>query len=218
MAATIVSDRQLTIFYTTPGEFTGDGTTSGTPFSLGVVPIAKGGTGATSNTGSGSNVLANTPMLVTPNIGVATGASLNLTGLTASTVVVTDASKNLASQATSGTGNIARVTSPTFVTPVLGAATATTPAAKNNTTSVATTAFVGKQFTATANGTGAAVTIVIAHGVSGITTASSVIVTANNAASAGFSYVTVDATNVNIVYGTAPASGTNNLLYSISIK
>jgi len=44
--------------------------------------------------------------------------------------------------ATSGSGNVARVTSPTFVTPALGAATAATPAADDNDTSVATTAYV----------------------------------------------------------------------------
>lgn len=217
MAKTTVANRQLTDFNVTAGEFTGDGEAA-TPFSLGVVPVTKGGTGAIANTGSGVNVLSTSPTLVTPVIGAATGVSLNLSGLTASNVVVTDASKNLASQATSGSGNIARVTSPTFVTPTLGAAVATTPTSKDNTTKVATTAFVAKQFTAVASGTGAAVTISIPHAVSGITTSSSVMVTANSIAASGFSYVTVDTTNVNIVYGTAPPSGTNNLMYSISIK
>jgi len=94
----------------------------------------------------------------------------------------------------------------------------TTPTAKDSTTKFATTAYVGKQFTATGSGTGSATSIVIAHGVSGVTTASSVIVTPNNAASAGISYVTIDATNVTIVYAVAPVTGTNNLAYSISIK
>lgn len=218
MAATKVGDRQLTDFYTAPGEFTGDGTTVNTAFSIGIVPVSKGGTGATANTGTGSNVLSTSPALVTPNIGVATASSLNITGLTASQAVLTDGSKNLVSVGATGSGNVVRATSPTLVTPALGAATATTPTAKDSSTKVATTAFVGKQFTITANGTGSATTISIAHGVSGVTTASSVIAIANNAASAGISYVTVDATNVNIFYATAPVSGTANLLYTISIK
>jgi hypothetical protein len=41
-----------------------------------------------------------------------------------------------------GTGGLARATSPTFVTPTLGAAVATTPDAPDNSTRVATTAFV----------------------------------------------------------------------------
>jgi hypothetical protein len=43
--------------------------------------------------------LFNTPTLVTPVIGAATGTSLQLSGLTASEIVITDASKNLASAA-----------------------------------------------------------------------------------------------------------------------
>ena len=42
----------------------------------GTLPVANGGTGATAATGTGNVVLANTPTLVTPNIGVATATSL----------------------------------------------------------------------------------------------------------------------------------------------
>lgn len=114
--------------------------------------------------------------------------------------------------ATSG-NTISLVTNPS-----IGAATATTATAKTNTTQVATTAFAAKQFTATGSGTGSATSITVAHGVSGVTNANSVIVSANNAAASGISYCTLDATNVTIVYAVAPASGTNNLAYSISIK
>lgn len=216
MAATIVADRQLTPFSVASGEFTGDG--FAVPFAIGIVPVSKGGTGATANTGTGNNVLATSPTLVTPILGSATGTDLTLSSLTASQVVLTDANKKLVSQAATGSGNIVRATSPTLVTPVLGAATATTPTAKDSSTRAATTAFVGKQFTATGSGTGSATTITIVHGVSGITAASSVVVTPNNAASAGINYVNIDATNVSIVYATAPVAGSNNLLYSISIK
>jgi len=50
----------------------------------GVVAILNGGSGSTIATGSGANVLATSPTLVTPNIGTATGTSFNLiTGLAA---------------------------------------------------------------------------------------------------------------------------------------
>lgn len=79
-----------------------------------------------SSTGTGDVVRATSPTLVTPNIGAANGASLQLSGLTASSAVATDASKNLVSVSNTGSGNNVLQTSPTLVTPVLGAATATT--------------------------------------------------------------------------------------------
>jgi len=42
----------------------------------GTLPIVDGGTGATAATGTGNVVLANTPTLITPNIGVATATSV----------------------------------------------------------------------------------------------------------------------------------------------
>jgi hypothetical protein len=51
---------------------------TGLPLSgaTGTLPVAKGGTGATAATGTGDVVLATSPTLVTPNIGVATATSL----------------------------------------------------------------------------------------------------------------------------------------------
>ncbi len=46
----------------------------------GVLPVANGGTGVTTSTGTGSTVLSNNANLVLPNIGAASGASLSLTG------------------------------------------------------------------------------------------------------------------------------------------
>jgi hypothetical protein len=46
----------------------------------GTLPVANGGTGVTTSTGSGANVLSTSPTLVTPNIGAATGTSVNLSG------------------------------------------------------------------------------------------------------------------------------------------
>lgn len=48
----------------------------------GTLPVARGGTGTTTSTGTGSVVLSASPTLVTPNIGVASGTSFNsITGL-----------------------------------------------------------------------------------------------------------------------------------------
>jgi uncharacterized cupin superfamily protein len=74
----------------------------------------------TDETGSGALVFANTPTLVTPVLGAATGTSLNLSGLTASSAVATDGSKNLVSVTNTGSGNNVLATSPTLVTPALG--------------------------------------------------------------------------------------------------
>ena len=57
--------------------------------------------------------------------GTVTAATLNSTTLTASQAVFTDASKNLVSVATNGTGSVVLTTSPTLVTPNIGFATAT---------------------------------------------------------------------------------------------
>lgn len=93
----------------------------------------------TDETGSGSLVFATSPTLVAPALGTPSSAVLtNATGLPVATGIsglgtgvatflATPTSANLASAVTNETGSGALVfaTSPTFVTPVLGAATAT---------------------------------------------------------------------------------------------
>ncbi len=77
------------------------------------------------NIGTGLNILQTSPTLITPNLGVASGTSLNLSSLTASYSVHTDASKNLVSVQNIGTGlNILQI-SPTLITPILGVASGT---------------------------------------------------------------------------------------------
>lgn len=99
---------------------------SGTAFGTGVPTwlltpsSANLATAVTDETGSGALVFANTPTLVTPVLGAATGTSLNLSGLTASSAVATDGSKNLVSVANTGSGSNVLATSPTLVTPNLG--------------------------------------------------------------------------------------------------
>lgn len=101
---------QVTLSTTVTGFLLGDGT--------GVTGIA--------STGSGNVVRATSPTLVTPTLGAALGTSLQLSGLTASSAVATDASKNLVSVTNTGSGNNVLQTSPTLITPALGVASATT--------------------------------------------------------------------------------------------
>jgi len=92
------------------------------------------------NTGTGSNVLATTPTLVTPILGTPTSVTLtNGTGLPISTGVsglgtgvatflATPSSANLVAAVTdeTGTGSLVFATSPTLVTPILGTPTSAT--------------------------------------------------------------------------------------------
>jgi hypothetical protein len=117
----------------------------------GTLPVANGGTGVTSSTGTGNVVLSNSPTLVTPALGtpsalVGTNITGTASGLTAGNVTtnanltgaVTSvgnatslgsfSSSDLASALTDETGSGANVfaTSPTLVTPILGTPTSAT--------------------------------------------------------------------------------------------
>jgi hypothetical protein len=79
-------------------------------------------TSATTGNITTANV-ASTKLQFNPSTGVFTTTGVNLTGLTASSAVATDASKNLVSVANTGTGSNVLATSPTLVTPILGTPT-----------------------------------------------------------------------------------------------
>jgi hypothetical protein len=105
-----------------------------------LLKVTKGGTGVSTSTGSGNNVLSTSPTLVTPILGTPTSATLtNATGLPISTGVsglgtnvaaflATPSSSNLAAALTDETGTGANVfaTSPSLVTPILGTPTSVT--------------------------------------------------------------------------------------------
>jgi hypothetical protein len=105
----------------------------------GTLPVANGGTGVTTSTGSGNTVLSTSPTLVTPILGTpqsgnfSTGTftwptfNQNTTGTAAglsATLAVTSGGTGVTTS--TGSGNNVLSTSPTLVTPVLG-----TPASGN---------------------------------------------------------------------------------------
>ena len=108
---------------------------TGLPLTTGVtgtLPVANGGTGVTTSTGTGNVVLSTSPTLVTPTLGVATATSVNGTTIPSSKtlVVTTDKLSALAATTSSelagvisdetGSGALVFATSPTLVTPALG--------------------------------------------------------------------------------------------------
>ncbi|GAA4905794.1 hypothetical protein [Mucilaginibacter defluvii] len=70
----------------------------------------------------------------------------------------------------------------------------------------------------TGSGSSAGNTIVIPHGLSGLSSNSSLSVTPRNSASQGIAYASVDATNVTVTFVSPPPAGTNNLLFDILLK
>jgi hypothetical protein len=105
---------------------------TGLPLTTGVtgtLPVANGGTGVTTSTGTGSVVLSTSPTLVTPALGTPSSATLtNATGLpidagTTGTLPVARGGTGVTTS--TGTGSVVLSNSPTFVTPTLGVASAT---------------------------------------------------------------------------------------------
>jgi hypothetical protein len=101
----------------------------------GTLPVANGGTGVTTSTGSGANVLATsptlaTPTLVTPILGTPTSGTLtSCTGLPLTTGVTGTllvANGGTGVTTSTGSGANALATSPTLVTPILGTPTSGT--------------------------------------------------------------------------------------------
>jgi hypothetical protein len=148
--------------------------TSGAVTLAGTLNVANGGTGVTTSTGSGSNVLSTSPTLVTPILGTPTSGSLvnctfptlnqNTTGTAAglsSTLAV--ASGGTGVTTSTGTGSVVLSNSPTLVTPLLG-----TPTSGNFSTGSFTWPTFNQNTTGTAAGLSA--TLAVASGGTGVTT------------------------------------------------
>jgi hypothetical protein len=90
----------------------------------GTLSVARGGTGATTSTGSGAVVLATSPTLVTPALGTPSSGTLtNATGLpivAGTTGTLSVARGGTGATTSTGSGAVVLATSPTLVTPALG--------------------------------------------------------------------------------------------------
>lgn len=158
----------------------------------------------TDETGTGANVFANTPTLVTPILGTPTSGTLtNCTGLPVSTGIsglgtgvatflATPSSANLISAVTdeTGTGALVFANTPTLVTPNIGAATGTSLTAAGLIKSSSATAGIGY-----ATGAGGTVTQATSKSTGVTLNTATGQITLNNAALASDTTVSFTLTN-----------------------
>jgi len=131
------------------------------------LPVASGGTGVTSSTGTVAVVLSNTPTLVTPVLGVATATSINKMAITApatsSTLAVADGKTLTASNSLTLAGtDSTTITFPASSATVAGLAIAQSFTAKQTFTGATgslASAFINATETATISATAATGTI-----------------------------------------------------------
>ena len=110
---------------TTSGSLTLGGSLSGVSLTSqvsGTLPVANGGTGVTTSTGSGNVVLSTSPTLVTPILGTPTSGTLtNCTSIPVNQATGTLAVTNggTGGSTSTGSGAVVLATSPTITTPVI---------------------------------------------------------------------------------------------------
>jgi hypothetical protein len=185
----------------------------------GTLPVANGGTGVTTSTGTGSTVLSTSPTLVTPALGTpsaligtnitGTAAGLtagnvttnaNLTGAVTSTGNATSlgsfTSAQLATALTdeTGTGSAVFATSPTLVTPLLG-----TPTSGNFSTGT----FTWPTFNQNTSGTAAGLSATLAPASGGTGVANNAAMTVTGSGNFAYTRTLTGTTNV-----TFPTTGT----------
>lgn len=241
---------------------TGVSVTGGT-WAGGTIAVAYGGTGVTSSTGSGSNVLSTSPTLVTPVLGtptsvtltnatglpvggisatgtassttylrgdgswaaVSSGVTINTTTITGGTTgrVLYDNAGTVGELATTGSGNVALATSPTFVTPILGTPTSVTLTnatglpvggiSATGTPSVTTYLRGDGSWATVSGGSGTVTSVALSGGTTGLTTSGGPVTTSGTITLAGTLAIANGGTNIT-TYATGDilyASASNTL-------
>jgi hypothetical protein len=241
---------------------TGVSVTGGT-WAGGTIAVAYGGTGVTSSTGSGSNVLSTSPTLVTPVLGtptsvtltnatglpvggisatgtassttylrgdgswaaVSSGVTINTTTITGGTTgrVLYDNAGTVGELATTGSGNVALATSPTFVTPILGTPTSVTLTnatglpvggiSATGTPSVTTYLRGDGAWATVSSGSGTVTSVALSGGTTGLTTSGGPVTTSGTITLAGTLAIANGGTNIT-TYATGDilyASASNTL-------